>query len=98
MSDSRLGPPVEIPWWVLPLALPPLLVATAGVILSAPFWAHLLAVGSSVGLLVALVLVATRVVSRSMQSVWISAIYAVWVFVVITWAVVVATAPACHCA
>jgi hypothetical protein len=33
-----------------------------------------------------------------MQSVWISALYAVWVFVVVAWAVTVVTTPACNCA
>ncbi|HEY7926481.1 MAG TPA: hypothetical protein VIG86_03555 [Candidatus Dormibacteraeota bacterium] len=97
MSDSRLGSPVELPWWVIPLALPPVLVVIAGVILTAPLWAHLLAVVSSLAALAALATVATRVPSTSMQSVWISAAYAVWVFAVVTWAVVVATTPTCHC-
>lgn len=98
MSDSRLGAAVELPWWVVPLAVPPLAVVIAGVILTAPLWAHLLAVVSSLAALAALATVATRVSSTSMQSVWISAAYAVWVFTIITWAVVVATTPACHCA
>jgi hypothetical protein len=33
-----------------------------------------------------------------MQSVWISALYAGWVFIAVVWAVSVATTPACHCA
>ncbi|MEO8898413.1 MAG: hypothetical protein ABI352_00205 [Candidatus Dormibacter sp.] len=97
MSDSRLGAPVELPWWVVPLALPPVLVIVGGVVLGAPLWAHLFAVGSSLAALCSLALVATRVSSASMQSVWISAAYAIWVFTAITWAVVVATAAACHC-
>jgi hypothetical protein len=97
MSDSRLGPPVELPWWVIPLALPPVFVVIAGIILTAPLWAHLLAVVSSLAALAALATVANRVTSTSMQSLWISAAYAVWVFTIITWAVVVATTPICHC-
>lgn len=97
MSDSRLGAPVELPWWVIPLALPPALVVIGGVVLTAPLWAHLLAVVASLAALAALATVATRVTSNSMQSVWISAAYAVWVFTTITWAVVVATTPTCHC-
>jgi hypothetical protein len=97
MSDSRLGPPVELPWWVIPLALPPVVVVIAGIILTAPLWAHVLAVVSSLAALAALATVANRVTSTSMQSVWISAAYAVWVFTIITWAVVVATTPICHC-
>jgi hypothetical protein len=93
MSDSRLGAAVELPWWIIPLGLPPAAVAIAGLILSAPVWAHLLAVASSLTLLIALATIATRVASRNMQSVWISAAYAVWVFTAITWAVTVATTP-----
>jgi hypothetical protein len=97
MSDSRLGAPVELPWWVIPLSLPPLLVVVAGIFLGAPLWAHLLAVVSSLALVLALVRVATRVTSTSMQSVWISAVYAVWFFTAITWLVVVTTTSTCHC-
>ena len=97
MSDSRLGAPVELAWWVIPLSLPPLLVAIAAVFLGAPLWAHLLAIVSSLALLYALARVATHVTSTSMQSVWISALYAVWFFTGITWLVVVSTTPPCHC-
>lgn len=97
MSDSRLGAPVELPWWVIPLAIPPALVAVAGIVLTAPLWAHLLAVLSSMALVIAVIRVATRVTSTSMQSVWISAVYAVWFFIALTWLVVVLTTP-CHCA
>jgi hypothetical protein len=82
---------------VLPLSLPPLLVTAAGIFLGAPLWAHLLAVLSSLALLYALVRIATRVTSTSMQSVWISAIYAVWFFTALTWLVVVTTTSSCHC-
>ena len=98
MSESRLGAPVELPWWVIPLAIPPLLVAAAGIFLSAPLWAHLLAVLSSLALVLSVIRVATRVTSTSMQSVWVSAIYAVWFFIAMTWLVVVLTTPSCHCA
>ncbi len=98
MSDSRLGAPVELPWWVIPLGLPPLLVALLAVVLAAPLWAHAMAVTASILTIAALVLIALRTSSRNIQSVWVSALYAAWVFVVVTWAVVVATTPACHCA
>lgn len=91
MSDSRLGAPVELPWWVIPLGCPPAAIAVAAVIVSAPVGAHLLAFVSSLILLITLVAVATRVPSRSMQSVWISAAYAIWVFTVITWVVIAVT-------
>ncbi len=92
MSDSRLGAPVELPWWVIPLGLPPAVITVAAIIVGAPLWAHILAIASSLLLLTTLATVATRLSSRSMQSVWISAAYAIWVFTVITWVVMVATA------
>ena len=98
MSDSRLGAPVELPWGTVPLGLPPLALVVAGIIVSAPGWAHVMAVVTSLALLTALTAVATRVASRSMQSVWVSAAYAVWVFTTVVWAVAVATTPACNCA
>ena len=97
MSQSRLGAPVELPWWVIPLALPPLGVMVLSVLLNAPAWARALAAVTSLATLAALGLVAGRVASRNMQSVWISALYAVWVFVTVVWAVSVATAT-CSCA
>ena len=91
MSESRLGAPVELPWWIVPLGLPPVAVAIAGAVISAPLSTRLLAILSSVALLVALAAIATRIASRNIQSVWISAAYAVWTFTAITWAVLLAT-------
>jgi hypothetical protein len=48
--------------------------------------------------LFALTTIATRVPSRSMQSVWVSAAYAVWVFAIVTWTVIVITTVSCNCA
>jgi hypothetical protein len=93
MTESRLGAPVELPWWVIPLALPPVLVALAGLILAAPLWAHLLAVLSSLTALYALLRIATRVTSSSMQSVWVSVVYAVWFFTALTWIVTLTSKP-----
>jgi len=98
MSDSRLGAPVELPWWIIPLSLPPAAITIAAVIVSAPVWAHLLAIAASLTLLMTLGAVATRVSSRNMQSVWISAAYTLWVFTVITWLVIAVTARSCNCA
>ncbi len=98
MSESRLGAPVELPWWVVPLGLPPLGITVAGIVVSAPPWAHVLAVVTSLALLATLATAGTRIASRSMQSVWISAAYAVWVFTTVVWAVAVATTRACNCA
>jgi hypothetical protein len=98
MTDSRLGAPVELPWWIIPLGLPPAVITVAAIIVGAPLWAHLLAIASSLLLLLTLAAVATRVSSRSMQSVWISAAYAIWVFTVVTWVVIAATTKTCNCA
>lgn len=91
MSEGRLGDPVELPWWVVPLAFPPLAVAAVAIFLAAPWWAHAVAIGASVATLLVLRSIAVRVASPSMQSVWISVLYAFWVFVVVVWGVVVAT-------
>jgi hypothetical protein len=96
VSASRLGAPVELPWWVIPLALPPVAATVLALILPAPPWARAMAALSSLVTLAALAVIAARVSSRNMQSVWISALYATWVFVVVVWAVSVAT-PACNC-
>jgi hypothetical protein len=97
MTDSRLGAPVELPWWIIPLGIPPVLVVILAVMLNAPLWSRALAMIASLLTLLAMAVIATRVASRNMQSVWISALYAGWVFAVITWAVVVVTTPACNC-
>jgi hypothetical protein len=86
-EPRRLGEPIELPWWVIPLGLPPLLTLVLGVVLRAPLSGRLLDLVGSVGMLWLLLLVARRVRSRNMQSVWISAAYAFWFFVVLIWAV-----------
>ena len=95
---ARLGTPLELPWWVLPLGAPPLVTAVLAVLLAAPAWARVTAVVVSLATLATLVVIATRVASRNMQSVWVSALYAVWVFTVLVWAIAVATGAACRCA
>ncbi|MDQ6847794.1 MAG: hypothetical protein M3019_09495 [Candidatus Dormibacteraeota bacterium] len=97
MSDSRLGAPVELPWWVIPLGIPPVVTVVLGTLMSAPPWARLLVLLTSLALLAVLLTVATRIASRNMQSVWISAAYAVWVFAAVLWVVAVAS-PGCNCA
>lgn len=86
-GPRRLGEPVELPWWVIPLGLPPLLTLILGVVLRAPLSGRLLDVVASAGMLWLIVVVARRVSSRNMQSVWISAAYAFWVFMILIWAV-----------
>jgi hypothetical protein len=88
MSEPRrLGEPIELPWWVIPLGLPPLLTLLLGAVLRAPLSGRLLDLVASTAMLWALLVVARRVRSRNMQSVWISAAYAFWFFVVLIWAV-----------
>ncbi len=88
MSEPRrLGEPVELPWWVIPLGLPPVLTLLLGVVLRAPLSGRLLDLAASAAMLWLIVVVARRVESRNMQSVWISAAYAFWLFMVLIWAV-----------
>jgi hypothetical protein len=86
-EPRRLGEPVELPWWVIPLGLPPALTLLLGVVLRAPLSGRLLDLAASAAMLWLLVAVARRVESRNMQSVWISAAYAFWTFMVLIWAV-----------
>jgi hypothetical protein len=88
MSEPRrLGEPIELPWWVLPLGLAPLVTLVLGLALHAPLSGRLLDLVASATMLWVLVHVAHRVRSRNMQSVWISAAYAFYVFVILIWAV-----------
>ena len=87
VAGRRLGEPVELPWWVIPLGLPPLVTLVLGILLSAPLSGRLLVLAASVGLLWLLGRVGARVRSPSMQSVWISAAYPFWLIVVLVWAV-----------
>jgi hypothetical protein len=86
-EPRRLGEPVELPWWVIPLGLPPALTLLLGVVLRSPLSGRLLDLAASLAMLWLLVVVARRVESRNMQSVWISAAYAFWTFMVLIWAV-----------
>ncbi len=86
-APRRLGEPVELPWWVIPLGLPPALTLLLGAVLRAPLSGRLLDLVASAGMLWVVVVVARRVQSRNMQSVWISAAYAFWFFMVLVWAV-----------
>jgi hypothetical protein len=83
----RLGDPVELPWWVIPLGLPPLLTLLAGLVVAAPLSGRLLDLAASAVMLGLVVGVALRVRSRNLQSVWISAGYGFWLFAVLLWAV-----------
>jgi len=86
-SPRRLGEPIELPWWTLPLGFPPVLCLLLGLVLPAPLSGRLLDVIASALMLWLVLRVSRRVRSRNMQSVWISAGYAFWFFAVLVWAV-----------
>ena len=86
-GDSRVGEPVELPWWTVPLAVPVLAALVAAAVVSVPLSGRLLLVVSSALMLSVLLAVAVRVRSTSMQSVYISAALALWAFTVLIWAV-----------
>lgn len=86
---SRLGEPIELPWWVVPLATLPILSVLAGVVIVAPLGARLVAILPSLGLLGAILRVARRTRSPSMQSVWISAAFGLWAIFPVAWGVLV---------
>jgi hypothetical protein len=83
----RLGEPVELPWWTVPLGVPLLGALLVAVIVGAPLSGRLLLLFSSAAMLWVLLRVAVRVRSTSMQSVYISAAMALWAFAVVIWAV-----------
>jgi len=87
VSGPRLGEPIELPWWVPLCALPPFLVIAGSLLGPGPVAARLLGALISAAMVVVLVVVARRVESRNMQSVWVSAAYAVWFFAAVIWAV-----------
>ena len=86
-GGPRLGEPIELPWWVVPLSLPPLVALLLGLVVHAPVSARLVDIVGSVALLWVVYRVARSVGSRNLQSVWISAAYAFWLFAVLIWAV-----------
>jgi hypothetical protein len=86
---SRFGEPIELPWWVLPLGTLPILSGLAGLVIPAPLGARLVILLPSLGLLAAIVRVARRTASPSMQSVWISTAFGLWVIFPVAWAVLV---------
>jgi len=86
-TEPRLGEPVELPWWTVPLGVPLLGGVLAALVVGAPVSGRLLLLFSSAGMLWLLLRVAVRVRSSSMQSVYISAALALWAFAVVIWAV-----------
>ena len=86
-ASSPFGAPVELPWWVIPLGLPPAVTLVLSAFVDAPLSGRVLDALFSAAMLWVLARVALRVRSQSMQSVWISAAYAFWLFIVLLWAV-----------
>jgi len=86
-TRPRLGEPVELPWWTVPLGIPLVGALVAALVVGAPLSGRLLLAGASVMMLVVLLRVALRVRSTSMQSVYISAAMALWAFAALIWAV-----------
>ena len=86
-TPPRLGEPVELPWWTVPLGVPLVGALLVALIVGAPLSGRLLLLFSSAAMLWVLLRVAVRVRSTSMQSVYISAAMALWAFAVVIWAV-----------
>ena len=85
MSERRLGEPIELPWWVIPMGWPPAGVVLAALVVSAQWWGRVVAVVSSLVVIWLMVRIARREQSGNMQSVWISTLYGLWVFFLLIW-------------
>ena len=83
---SRLGEPVEISTGVIVIGLPALAVLVLAAVLG-PWQFRLVGVAASLAMLAVIVVVDRRVASKNMQAVWISAAYAAWFFLAVTWLV-----------
>ena len=91
-AARRLGEPIELPWWVLVLLLPPLGVVVAGIAIPQSLALRALAILPACALGVATVRAAIRVTSTSMQSVWISLAYGLWAIFPVAWVVALLSA------
>jgi len=76
--SQRFGEPVELPWWVIALCGPLLLLCLVSLFIPASPVIHLVAVIPSLALAGVIVRVALGVASANMQSVWISLAFGVW--------------------
>ena len=85
MSGSRLGTPVEVPWWVVPLAWPPAIAVVAALLVPAPAWARTVAILSSVTVVWLILRIGGRVTGASLQSVWVSTVYGLWTMFLLLW-------------
>ena len=93
MSEQgiKLGEPIEVPWWVIVFAVPPLIVCVLCIVLAAPWWGRVLGIGSSIAMVAVLRRITSRVESHNMQSVWVSLALAVYFVCVVAWGVSVAS-------
>jgi hypothetical protein len=78
MSKNAFGEPLELPWWVIALCAPPLLLCLVSLFIPTPLVIHLVAVIPSLALAWLIVRVAVGAASANMQSVWISLAFGVW--------------------
>jgi hypothetical protein len=75
---QHFGEPVELPWWVIALCAPLLLLCVVSLFIPTSLVIHLVAVVPSLALGWVIVRVALGVASANMQSVWISLAFGVW--------------------
>ena len=76
--STRFGEPLELPWWVLALCTPLLLLCVVSLFIPTSLGIHLVAVIPSLALGWVIVRVALGAASANMQSVWISLAFGVW--------------------
>lgn len=88
-ASPRFGEPIELPWWVVALALPPLLLTAVSLFIPTSLFIHSIAALPALALVWAIARIATRVRSQNMQSVWISLAYGVWMVFPITYVAVI---------
>jgi hypothetical protein len=86
-TQSRFGEALELPWWAPVAVLPPLISLAGGLVLGAPVDTRVTDLVVSALMVYAVMTISTRVRSRNLQSVYISAAYAFWFFVALIWLV-----------
>jgi hypothetical protein len=83
---------IEVPWWLVPLLMPPLGFVLAGVLIPSGLGWRALVIVPSLLLAYTTIRVSVRTKSASMQSVWISLAYGLWVLFPTAWIVGLVTA------
>jgi hypothetical protein len=84
--------PIELPWWVLPLGSVPAVILLATLWFAAPIGVRLVAAIDCILLLTCILLIAIKIESKNIQSVYISTAYGLWVFPILIWLVEVTQA------